>query len=1215
MLIRKIYRAQATKQSWSPKKFAPVNGQVLFELWGAPGAIGGGFAEGPHTPGKQNGSKGTACDSFHNQPGGAENALGNKYANGAGYAAGILTGVAATDSYTLLVGQAGGPGNGTISLDKNGNYHGNQHGGNGGWPDGGDGGDGAITTQNLYNSVSDKVQHVSKTMPNQAKVNALWYDTGNHLVKKCNTAYSSGNGTAGKWTTVTDTHGASAGGGGGGGGGSTSVVNPKTKNRILVAGGGGGAGGQWNKTGTTAWLLRRCPDGTGTPRPPFGNDTTATGPRDSDPWDQVPANRKFFYSQINYLAGGWGTGGLGGATGPLPGSAPTADGGSASVGGSGGPASARHASGTNPRPASGTGGSGGSAVSGGRSGGMGATSGAGGPAATTNRNGHNSPSSAAYNGGQGGNGATAKGGFDDFTSGGGGGGGGFFGGGGGGAGFRSDTAAFTKAGGGGGGSNYASNAFSRFVLAGGVRPPFSTDPTLAPSGRGGFARVTWREPGTVSWVDGASVSVLGGSSLTLNFAYTPAVTAGVGVKGYIIGTNSTTTASTPSSQTTIMVNDSTISTFTRTITAPAAGTKVAYYVQVIDMDGDATVDLKGNAWAKVVVTGLSASATTPATITAPAANAVFSQSATVNWTVGTQTPLVAYRIGVQGNDMTTGAARKTTTGWHRSGSRVNFATDPGFTASAVWTSPNNNALVGGDTSFPGVSGKNGKISWALTNNFDASNQTATWDNLMPQQTYRLHLEVASNRANDIRTTTFMVYDNTGPLPVDVQIDTSTLAAGSYATVDIEFTPSTQGVYLVLIPSGSGYGTQYVNLDFEDATAGGFSAPAVSDGTQALSGNLSIKCSGSSTFAALPYLQARNVTATTTGTDNTLVATSGTFVQTDVGLVVSGTNIPAGATITAFTDATHVTISANTTGAGSVLVTVAVGAPAGEYLLDIWGFAPTASTTALAPTVSGTGVTNAVTATSTVKNSWVNFRIPFTWNGFQAVNVTVSGEATNFHWWDDVQIYSVDATTPQVGNTDSGQATYLRNMLLELRTLEDGASGYRPYFDGSNLNGNPGSVAWSGAANASASVLTATDVVTDTATYSGAALSNGQVYLDTMSSGNLLAAAAPVTAVQSVKVNPSLPATPTVSLVVDSTTGIQTLTINAADGANATKTVSFDVFRNGTRIVTGLTPNDTTRIATYMDAPGHAVAAVYTVRAWDTGGGYADQGTGTVTLVS
>ena len=66
----------------------------------------------------------------------------------------------------------------------------------------------------------------------------------------------------------------------------------------------------------------------------------------------------------------------------------------------------------------------------------------------------------------------------------------------------------------------------------------------------------------------------------------------------------------------------------------------------------------------------------------------------------------------------------------------------------------------------------------------------------------------------------------------------------------------------------------------------------------------------------PLASGRNVTVSTTNGVAAIVATSGAFAPGDVGRPISGPGIPAGATIASWTDATHVTLSANATGTGS-----------------------------------------------------------------------------------------------------------------------------------------------------------------------------------------------------------------------------------------------------------------------------------------------------------
>lgn len=62
----------------------------------------------------------------------------------------------------------------------------------------------------------------------------------------------------------------------------------------------------------------------------------------------------------------------------------------------------------------------------------------------------------------------------------------------------------------------------------------------------------------------------------------------------------------------------------------------------------------------------------------------------------------------------------------------------------------------------------------------------------------------------------------------------------------------------------------------------------------------------------------------TSNGSTTVTSTGSFLSTDVGANISGTGIPAGATITAYTNPSTVTISAAATASGSTTLTVYVG---------------------------------------------------------------------------------------------------------------------------------------------------------------------------------------------------------------------------------------------------------------------------------------------------
>lgn len=74
--------------------------------------------------------------------------------------------------------------------------------------------------------------------------------------------------------------------------------------------------------------------------------------------------------------------------------------------------------------------------------------------------------------------------------------------------------------------------------------------------------------------------------------------------------------------------------------------------------------------------------------------------------------------------------------------------------------------------------------------------------------------------------------------------------------------------------------------------------------------------GAANLAIVGGEEVPRVVTVTTVVGTALVATTGTFTTFDVGRHISGGTIPAGATIAAFTDATHVTLSAAATAAAS-----------------------------------------------------------------------------------------------------------------------------------------------------------------------------------------------------------------------------------------------------------------------------------------------------------
>lgn len=1135
MHVYKHFPYTGKEQRWSVPEGVT---QALFECWGGSGGMPSGLA----VEGKKRqvvGGTGPRNDSFLNSPFKVAQ-LGVSFSNPAGYAAGIRP-TTAGDIYYVYVGGNGGPGHSTIKLKDDGNYEVSHRGGAAGFNGGGQGGNGAHVYQNLFNSSSTRVHYKRAAMPNAAKVNQTWWDTSANLVKKCNTTYTAGNGTAAKWDKVTHTHDHAVGPSGGGGGGATDIrrVDNGIGNRILVAGGSGGAGGDFNKVGVSAWQLRGCPS---TPSPPFGTDSTSTGGTGPD---------STWTTATNFLVGGWGGGGIGGASGPVPNPSPTTDGGYATSGEAGGPGTDRHADGSAPGSVNGSGGKGGTNVAGGA-------------------RGHGGQSGQSGAKGAGGNGADSTGGTDDWCAGGGGGGGGYYGGGGGGQGFKvhgANDSIHTRGGGGGGGSNYVDPAFTAFSLNGCATPPMSVgNKGTGANGLGGFARISYRLPPKVQWSPGAINAFVPSSTFTLGFDYTPAVDSGPGIAYYITGTATSPSATFPTSQSTFMVTDPTQTHFTASFTSPASQVQNAYFVQVVDTDGDASP------WLKQVVVG-QVLVGFP-TITTPASGAVFQGATSVVWTVGGITPEAAYRLGIQGTAVDTkngglGAAVDTRSGWRRGGSRVNLALDPGFATTAVWTGTD--GALSSQATNPGVSGTSGKIIWGERDDGSADLHTTTFFNLIIGTTYRLHLDVASSLANDPRPILIRVYDNTGVI-TEQTVDLSATGANTYKTTDVEFTPQTQAVYFQVVPAGSQPDPNLLNTYTED-----------------------FEGSGTGTLG----LWTTNLNGHTGSADVT--GPSGGNYQGDYALKVSGTNATP----------TFQGVQADVT----ALLT-AGGNGAGWYVAACWSYDPAGSDHSSVLRVNGAGATAGPgTVSGTIKGAWEFLRLPFFWNGSGQVLMQVDGDGvTSFggKWYDFITVDKMDASlvAPAYGNPDNAQTTYLANMLVELLYEED-KSGYGVYFDGAHANGTGLTVSWFGTANASESYAAGTDITTGSFTYTGA-LSGGVLYLDAMTRGHIKWGNPGQRATQAVKVNPSTPTAPTVGLQVSHATGFQVLTINAADGANSVKTTYFDVYRNGVRVATNLNPDQSTRVATYYDVPAHGEAATYLVRAFDQAGGWTDVTTGTVT---
>lgn len=1100
--------------------------EAIFECWGAAGGPASSVVD-EGAVGVTNADNPVPNDDFTNNPN-LDGALGTSYSNNSGYVIATRS-VRVGEEYRITVGGNGGGGASAIRKTATG-YAVGGRGGVGGYNGGGGGGAGAHVYQNLYNAAGTSVSFTQAGLPGAANAGQLWLKTDTNKVYRCKTKYTSGGSLANNWTLVTDTHQHFMGSSGGGGGGATDIRlgGAGLAHRILVAGGSGGSGGSKSVDGNDRWVITSCPLN---PSPPFGNDTVApTG------------LNKTWASRINYLSSGWGLGGLGGGTGPQPGAQTTADAGFATIAGSGGPATARHKTGTVPPAIPGSVGQGGNQIKGGTagSGGQGVTSG------VLGIGGHGGAASG-VTGSQ----------PDDFCAGGGGGGGGYYGGGGGGQGFLvlgstfQTTKIATQGAGGGGGSSYAHPSFRGVFFAAGVRPPAPVGNSgTGANGRGGFARITYRLPPRVQWTATKNTAIEN-VDFPMTFSYSPAEAGGSKIDYYVAGWATSTGATFPTVQTVVQLEgaDEAKTSFTFSeFLAPPAGTSWAFFVKAVDKDGDSSV------WLKQIVKGIAAPPA-GATITSPISGGQFVDSGVVTWTLGSQSPLVAYRLGLNGNDLDTPSLeREFLTGWRAGGSRVNLATDPGFKANAVWSSTSNVSLVT-DATYPGVSGSNGKIAWTAATDGSAENHTTAWNNLIPDVNYRLLLDIASGTATDARKVMVRIEDAAGILDT-YTVDLSAGGAGTYVTTELEFTCRTeQGVILRIIPSdasgefGNAEASQITylrNLLLEIAYVG--DAEAVFD------------FEGGSTTGWAPT--------------NCTLAIGDEFYTGEHSLKMTSTagGSPSIASNVLGDTTRAVTVGQRYSFDGRMLAAT----EASNVRLDIvWLDA------ALATISTTTGTTIAAP-----QNTWVN--------------PTVTGVApANAVWARLVAVFDASAAA--------------KDVFFDYGVFASAPRG--AYFDGTNLNGNTGSVSWTGATDASASLLTGADRLSGVLTFKDVRLSNGEISLDTLDNDSVVAGSDYLRAVQPVKINPSTPATPDVELVVDHGNGLMVLNIDAADAAIANKTSYFDIFRDGIRIVTGLRPSAATRIASYTDAPASGETVVYTVRAWDSARGYTDTSDGTVTHVN
>lgn len=220
--------------------------------------------------------------------------------------------------------------------------------------------------------------------------------------------------------------------------------------------------------------------------------------------------------------------------------------------------------------------------------------------------------------------------------------------------------------------------------------------------------------------------------------------------------------------------------------------------------------------------------------------------------------------------------------------------------------------------------------------------------------------VKASRA--IKDSDIMGWGSTVPLRTDITGDTTTLVLeaqetkletiGLYVGVDpTTIVPGTNGVVKIIQPSVSAaitYRTLVVSVDesndgeiviarflprasvtnFTDQVFANGDAPTTWGVTLTAYEDSAVGYSQAYLFGGAGWkalysdLDIPRVVTCTVALTTALVATTGTFAATDVGAKLSGSGIAAGAKISAFTDTTHVTMSAaGTVAATGVAVTV------------------------------------------------------------------------------------------------------------------------------------------------------------------------------------------------------------------------------------------------------------------------------------------------------
>ncbi|MGE5612673.1 MAG: hypothetical protein ACM3UO_00160 [Bacillota bacterium] len=222
--------------------------------------------------------------------------------------------------------------------------------------------------------------------------------------------------------------------------------------------------------------------------------------------------------------------------------------------------------------------------------------------------------------------------------------------------------------------------------------------------------------------------------------------------------------------------------------------------------------------------------------------------------------------------------------------------------------------------------------------------------------------------------------------------------------------------------------------------------------------------------------------------------------------------------------------------------------------------------------------------------------------------SLPGDKTAFY----VALIPSDGAT--MGNADGTRTHYVSDLLAE-PNVNYATPG--TYFDGGHANGNTGTAAWTGTANASPSSLTNANVVSDSTNLQEAAVINGctlKIYSMTLA-GGIYGYTAVVS--EALNINHTQPPVPIVFMQIDNIAGFISFEINANDVGATYPAAAFDVYRIDTRtgdtirVGVNIKPDPVTRLGYFQDVPADGQQVAYEILSISAAGGYSPATQGTV----